>query len=144
MGIALEAQKNDIPVVISFTVETDGNLPSGESLESAITTIDEASGGYPLYYMINCAHPTHFIDKIIHGSEWKHRIQGIRANASCKSHAELDESTELDRGNAEELGALHTSLRKHLPNLKVFGGCCGTDVSHIKAICNHIFEPLNS
>ena len=143
MGIVLEAQKNDIPVVISFTVETDGHLPSGETLESAITKIDEVSHGYPLYYMINCAHPTHFIHEISHGSEWKHRIQGIRANASCKSHAELDECTELDKGNAEELGALHGTLQQHLPNLKVFGGCCGTDVSHIKSICNHIFEPHN-
>lgn len=93
IGIVQEAKNNNIPVVISFTVETDGNLPSGETLEDAITKVDEATNGYPLYYMINCAHPTHFINKIEKDTQWKSRIQGIRANASCKSHAELDEST---------------------------------------------------
>ncbi len=137
-GIVLSAQSNNMPVVISFTVETDGNLPSGESLEEAITAIDSFSDNYPSYYMINCAHPTHFSEKIKSNSKWKSRIKGIRANASCKSHAELDQSTELDIGNKEELGQLHIHLKEHLPNLNVFGGCCGTDTSHIKSICKHV------
>ena len=55
-----------MPVAISFTLETDGRLPSGDSLASAITRTDAASGGYPAYYMINCAHPTHF-DHVLNG-----------------------------------------------------------------------------
>ena len=138
LGIVRAARTNRIPVVISFTVETDGKLPSGETLEDAITEIDEVTDGYPLYYMINCAHPTHFMNSIEGDHHWKSRIQGVRANASCKSHAELDESTELDTGNKEELGALHSILKEQLPNLKVFGGCCGTDASHIESICKHV------
>ncbi|WP_422349951.1 homocysteine S-methyltransferase family protein [Flagellimonas sp.] len=120
------------------SAELDGSLPSGETLEQAITTIDEATGRYPKYYMINCAHPTHFMPVLEGAKSWKARIQGLRANASCKSHAELDESTELDVGNKMEFGQLHRELQQLLPNLEVFGGCCGTDASHIKAICDHI------
>ena len=138
LGIVESAKKHKIPVVISFTVELDGSLPSGETLEQAITTIDEATDHYPKYYMINCAHPTHFMHLLEGAKSWKNRIQGFRANASCKSHAELDESTELDVGNKIELGQLHKELQQLLPNLEVFGGCCGTDASHLKAICDHI------
>jgi len=138
LGIAQEAKKNNIPVVISFTVETDGNLPSGETLEAAINAVDKETNGYPIYYMINCAHPTHFISRLDTDKAWKYRIHGIRANASCKSHAELDESTELDTGNREELGKYHNELKKHLPNLNIYGGCCGTDPLHIESICDHI------
>nr|WP_299381195.1 homocysteine S-methyltransferase family protein [Allomuricauda sp.] len=137
-GIVKAAQLYDVPVVISFTVEVDGRLPSGESLEDAITKLDRQSDGYPLYYMINCAHPTHFAHLFETDTLWKNRVHGLRANASCKSHEELDEATELDTGNKEELGRWHTRLQKLLPNLKVFGGCCGTDVSHITEICREL------
>jgi S-methylmethionine-dependent homocysteine/selenocysteine methylase len=140
IGIAMEAKKNNIPVVISYTVETDGKLPSGETLKEAITKVDQITNGYPLYYMINCAHPTHFLNQIKDNVQWKSRIHGVRANASCKSHAELDESTELDIGDKKELGSLHIELKKYLTNLNIFGGCCGTDASHIEAICNYILE----
>ncbi|MEX0362303.1 MAG: homocysteine S-methyltransferase family protein, partial [Allomuricauda sp.] len=141
LGIVKSAKEHKITVVISFTVELDGSLPSGETLEQAITTIDEATDHYPKYYMVNCAHPTHFMPVLEGAKSWKDRIQGLRANASCKSHAELDESTELDVGNKMELGQLHRELQQLLPNLEVFGGCCGTDASHIKAICDHISMP---
>lgn len=141
LGIVQASKNNDIPVVISFTVETNGNLPSGETLKSAINKIDQATNSYPLYYMINCAHPTHFMDKLEEEeAHWKSRIQGIRANASCKSHSELDEATELDLGDKEQLGKLHATLKKYLPNLNIYGGCCGTDTSHITSICNHIIN----
>lgn len=144
MGIVQAAKKNRLPVVVSFTVETDGNLPSGESLQYAIQTIDLKTGNYPLYYMINCAHPTHFAEQIVNEGEWKERIMGIRANASCKSHAELDEAIELDPGNKNDLAEWYSTLKRQLPNLKVLGGCCGTDITHIEAICNRIgIQKLN-
>jgi S-methylmethionine-dependent homocysteine/selenocysteine methylase len=138
VGATLAAQEYGLPIVISFTVETDGKLPNGDSLQEAIYKVDNATNDYPLYYMINCAHPTHFICALEGNQSWKSRIKGIRANASCKSHAELDESTELDAGNSLELGQWHNKLKMHLPELTVYGGCCGTDASHIESICNHI------
>ncbi|MEO1029878.1 MAG: homocysteine S-methyltransferase family protein [Bacteroidota bacterium] len=138
LGITQAAMTSNIPVVISFTVETHGSLPSGESLSKAINKIDSETNSYPLYYMINCAHPSHFFNQILIDSEWKYRIQGIRANASCKSHAELDEATSLDRGDALELGRWYSKIKRHLPKLSVYGGCCGTDTAHIASICRHI------
>ncbi|MEC4983030.1 MAG: homocysteine S-methyltransferase family protein [Oscillatoria sp. PMC 1068.18] len=135
IGITQAAQALDLPVVISFTVETDGNLPTGQPLKNAIAQVENTTNSAPVYYMINCAHPTHFADTLVAGEPWLERIQGLRANASTKSHAELDESETLDEGNPIELGNQYRDLKAKLPNLNVLGGCCGTDERHIEAIC---------
>ena len=138
LGIVNAAKANNLPIVISFTVETDGNLPSGETLKEAIETIDRATKNYPLHYMINCAHPSHFINRFDKEEDWQIRIKAIRANASCKSHAELDEATELDRGDIVDFGKWHAILKEKLPSLKIYGGCCGTDTSHVLEICKNL------
>jgi S-methylmethionine-dependent homocysteine/selenocysteine methylase len=124
-----------MPVAISFTLETDGRLPSGEPLAEAITRTDGETGDYPVYYMINCAHPTHFEHVLRKTGPWRDRIRGLRANASRRSHAELDQSADLDEGKPQELGAQYRALRSMLPRLSVVGGCCGTDHRHVDAIC---------
>jgi S-methylmethionine-dependent homocysteine/selenocysteine methylase len=134
IGIVRAAKTAAMPVVISFTLETDGRLPSGASLQEAIETVDAATGSSPIYYMINCAHPTHFEDVLKPGARWVHRIRGLRANASKRSHAELDACSDLDVGNPEELGHEYQALRRKLPQLTVFGGCCGTDHRHVEQI----------
>ena len=134
VGIVRAAKAAAMPVAISFTAETDGRLPSGATLEQAIRATDEASDGYPVYYMINCAHPTHLQPALDRPGEWRDRIRGLRANASRRSHKELDESTDLDAGNPEELGREYRELRSTLRNLSVVGGCCGTDHRHVAAI----------
>jgi S-methylmethionine-dependent homocysteine/selenocysteine methylase len=134
IGITRAARRCGLPVAISFTVETDGRLPSGQPLREAIEQTDAATGAYPAYYMINCAHPDHFRGVLEDGA-WLDRIGGLRANASRKSHAELDASTELDIGDPAELGRQYDALRSRLRHLCVLGGCCGTDHRHIQAIC---------
>ncbi|MBN2501094.1 MAG: homocysteine S-methyltransferase family protein [Anaerolineales bacterium] len=135
IGVVRAAQAVGIPVVISFTVETDGSLPSGQPLKAAIQQVDEATDSGPAYYMINCAHPTHFKDALNVDEDWVQRIRGIRANASRLSHAELDEAEVLDDGDPVELGSQYLDLRDNLRHLSVLGGCCGTDHRHIEAIC---------
>jgi S-methylmethionine-dependent homocysteine/selenocysteine methylase len=134
-GITRAAQATGMPVAISFTLETDGRLPSGQALGEAIEQVDDETDGGPAYYMINCAHPTHFDAVIEAGGTWRNRIRGLRANASTKSHAELDEATELDTGDPADLADRYASLTAALPNLTVLGGCCGTDHRHVRAIC---------
>ena len=134
IGIARAAAAAGIPAAISFTVETDGRLPSGQPLGEAIAEVDTATDASPAYYMINCAHPSHFAGVLETGGEWLDRIAGLRANASSMSHAELDEADELDEGDPAELGADYAALRPRLRNVSVLGGCCGTDERHVAAV----------
>ena len=135
IGIARAATSCSLPVVISFTVEVDGRLPSGETLAEAIEGVDAATDGAAAYYMVNCAHPTHLGNLPVIGAWWRDRVRGFRANASVLSHAELDAATELDPGDPEELARQFRTLRGQMPRLSVLGGCCGTDHRHIAAIC---------
>jgi len=134
IGVTRAARATGIPVVISFTVETDGKLPTGQSLQEAIQEVDAATDRAPAYYMINCAHPSHF-EAVLDGQAWMERLRGIRANASKRSHAELNEASDLDIGNPSELGTEYRALRERYPRINVLGGCCGTDQRHVAAIC---------
>ena len=96
IGIARAARAQQIPAVISFTVETDGRLVNGETLREAIEAVDRATQDSVEYFLVNCAHPTHFEQALKADEAWVKRIHGVRANASTKSHAELDESATLD------------------------------------------------
>ncbi|MCP4225825.1 MAG: homocysteine S-methyltransferase, partial [Actinomycetia bacterium] len=134
IGLATAAAEADMPVAISFTVETDGLLPTGQTLRDAIDEVDEATGSHPAYYQISCAHPTHFEHVLDTDEAWSKRIRGLRANASKMSHAELDEAEELDQGSPTELAAHYRELRSRHPQITVLGGCCGTDHTHVGAI----------
>jgi homocysteine S-methyltransferase len=134
IGIARAAPMHHMPAVLAFTVETDGRLPSGDTLQHAVKAVDRATDASPAYYMINCAHPSHFAGALGDGGAWRERIRGLRANASTKSHVELDELTEIDAGDPLELAAAYRALRLDLPRLSVLGGCCGTDYRHVEAI----------
>ncbi|MGW6449767.1 homocysteine S-methyltransferase family protein [Lentzea sp. NPDC055074] len=133
-GIVDAAKAANVPVVISFTVETDGRLPGGDSLGDAIEAVERDTDGYPAYYMVNCAHPTHIAPALDPGAAWAPRLRGLRANASKLSHAELDEAEVLDRGDPEELADDYRRLKASFPQLTVLGGCCGTDHRHVDAI----------
>ena len=143
IGIAHAAVAAGIPVVISFTVETDGRLPNGQTIAEAIAETDAATDGAPIYYMINCAHPDHFVAELGQG-DWRSRVRGIRANASRLSHAELDAAEELDDGDPDEFGHLHADFAGHLPGLKVVGGCCGTDHRHVGCVAGHVVKPVSA
>lgn len=134
IGIVRAADDAGLPAVLSFTVETDGHLPSGQPLGAAIREVDEATDGTVAYYMVNCAHPTHLEPAFAGADGWEERIRGLRPNASALSHAELDEAEELDEGDPPDLGARTAALAANLPSLTVLGGCCGTDHRHVAAM----------
>lgn len=135
-GLVRAARAVGLPVVVSFTVETDGRLPDGQPLREAIEQVDADTDSAAAYFMVNCAHPDHFAEVL--DGDWARRIRGIRANASRLSHAELDEAPELDPGNPEELGELYADLLARLPWLNVFGSCCGSDLQHVTSIARSI------
>ncbi len=133
IGVVRAASNVGLPAVVSFTVETDGKLPTGQPLGEAIGAVDEATDAAAAYFMVNCAHPDHFFH-VLGDSDWTRRIHGLRCNASRLSHAELDECEELDEGDPEELAAQYKSLFRSMPWLNVFGGCCGSDLRHVTKI----------
>jgi S-methylmethionine-dependent homocysteine/selenocysteine methylase len=135
-GVVRAAAAAGLPVAVSFTVETDGRLPSGQALPEAIAEVDGLTGAAPVYYMVNCAHPDHFAGALAAGEVWLERLGGLRANASRLSHAELDEAEDLDEGDPEEFGHLHAALIERLPALRVLGGCCGTDHRHVSCVAH--------
>lgn len=131
IGIIRAGQRFDMPVAIAFTVETDGCLPTGMPLKKAVETVDDATDRGAAYFLINCAHPDHFRN-VLTDEPWMQRLRGIVVNASRCSHAELDDAEELDSGDPDELGVLVGVLRKNYPHFSVIGGCCGTDMHHLR------------
>jgi len=142
VGIVRAAGAAGLPVVVSFTVETDGRLPTGDPIGSAIAATDAATGGAPLYYMVNCAHPDHFRAAFEAREDWVWRVGGLRSNASRLSHAELDAAEQLDGGDPAEFGQLHADLARLVPNLRVAGGCCGTDQRHVGCVSRHLHAEI--
>ena len=134
IGVTRAAVKAGMPISLSFTLETDGRLPTGQPLGEAIALVDEATSNSPAYYMINCAHPTHFDGVLASGMAWTKRIRGLRANASRRSHQELNDAPDLDAGDPIELGGQYRELVRSHPQMNVLGGCCGTDHRHVEAI----------
>lgn len=134
IGIVQAGVDADIPAAVSFTVERDGRLPDGTPLGEAVRVTDDLTGGAAAYFGINCAHPGHIEPALQPGAPWMERVRALRANASRRSHAELDESTDLDDGNPDELAREYVGLRTGLPALTILGGCCGTDVRHLRAL----------
>ena len=140
IGIVRAAVAVDTPVVISFTTETDGRLPSGQGLGEAIEEVDAETGNAPAYFMINCAHSSHYAHTLDTDSGWTSRVRGLRSNASRMSHEELDNAEELDDGDPCEFGHDHASLHERFRQLRVFGGCCGTDLRHVESLCDRLLK----
>jgi S-methylmethionine-dependent homocysteine/selenocysteine methylase len=142
IGVVRAARRAGMPAAICFTVETNGLLPTGQSLKAAVEQVDAETSGYASYFGINCAHPSHFEHVLVGDDPWLQRFGAVRANASTKSHAELNESTELDSGDPVGLAEDYGRLKKRLTHLNVMGGCCGTDHRHVERIaetCSRLF-----
>ncbi len=136
IGVVNATRRVNIPCVVALTVETDGSLPSGQAIGDAVAEIDNATDSAAAYFMINCAHPDHFANRLPETD----RLRGIVVNASRCSHAELDEATALDDGNPEELGQQVAEILRGSPSIRVFGGCCGTDMRHLEAMARALGE----
>jgi homocysteine S-methyltransferase len=137
IGVVRAARAAGLPVVISFTVETNGALPSGQPLSEAILAVDAATDSGAAYFMVNCAHPDHFFH-LFDDADWVRRVRGLRCNASRLSHAELDACETLDDGNPVEFAMQYRNLVRRMPWLNVFGGCCGTDIRHVAELANAV------
>jgi S-methylmethionine-dependent homocysteine/selenocysteine methylase len=103
-------------------------------LGDAISSVDARTDGQAAGFIVNCAHPDHIAPALEAAGDWLSRLVGVRPNASRRSHAELDESPDLDDGDPVELAGQVVALRRTVPSIALVGGCCGTDVRHARAI----------
>jgi S-methylmethionine-dependent homocysteine/selenocysteine methylase len=142
IGFARAAKAAHIPSVISM-VAKGGNLNDGTPLADAVTRIDAATGNAPLYYMVNCTHPTEFEPGLTEG-EWTKRLGGFLPNAVAMELLSLCSLGHLEDGDPEELGGQMAALSKRFPHVYVWGGCCGTDGRHIGQIARQVSEARNS
>lgn len=135
-GCVLAAKDLGMPIIMSLVVETDGCLADGTELVDAVNQIDAATEDYALFYMVNCAHPSHFA----HALGNHPRLKGVVVNASSCSHAELDEAEELDEGDPRQLGLEIADIIRTNPSVCVFGGCCGTDMRHLRTMALEVAD----
>jgi S-methylmethionine-dependent homocysteine/selenocysteine methylase len=129
IGIVRAAQQAKMPVAVSFTIEEDGRLPSGETLKDAILAVDGATRSAPIYYMANCAHPEYFVDMLTPGETWTERVRGLRANAF---DVEAVQGRKIV--NKEEFLKMCRDLLETFRHINIVGGCRNVDHAHIKQI----------
>ncbi len=136
VGIARAAAGAHVPCVISFTTDDQGALPDGTSVARAIERIDLEAVTPPAYYMLNCTHPQHVTGMLTGAGAWRERIRGIRANASPLGLVEPPEGQPLDPGDVAEFASAMQQVNELAPSITILGGCCGTDVRHVRAVAD--------
>jgi homocysteine S-methyltransferase len=136
VGIARAAAGAQVPSVISFTTDDRGALPDGTSMARAIERIDAEAITPPAYYMLNCTHPQHVTRMLSEGGAWRERVRGIRANASPLGLVEPPEGQPLDPGDVAGFASAMQQVNQLAPSITILGGCCGTDVRHVRAVAD--------
>jgi S-methylmethionine-dependent homocysteine/selenocysteine methylase len=141
VGMAKAFAATDIPYVLSFVLDREGCLLDGTLLEAAIDAIDDSVEQVPLFYLTNCSHSL-----AIHAGlarvgrdapQALKRIAGIRPNASPKSQTELEGLDHIETESPEDFASAMVTLRGEF-DLKVLGGCCGTDEGHLEELAKSI------
>lgn len=143
IGIAKAMEQTNIPYIISFMIRKDGKLLDGTTINDAISAIDSTTTRNPLCYMTNCVHPDVLHCALSHNfnetETVKIRFMGIQANTSSLSPEELDNSCELKSSDCNALADSMIKLYNDF-DLKIFGGCCGTDNTHIEEIAKRLLK----
>lgn len=134
LGAARACEKSTTPYIISFVTDKEGRVLDGTSLSTAISIIDAQTQTLPLGYMVNCVHPS-FLLSSASFSNPSSRLIGIMANASSISHNELEGATAVQQDSLDAWSAQMLTLNKS-HGIKILGGCCGTDNTHIARIAN--------
>lgn len=138
IGAARAAAKLDMPIYISFTLDSNHRLKSGPSLKEAIETVDREAGvAKPDFYGLNCSHPLEF-EPALEPGDWIKRVRSLRPNASAKDKMELCTIGHLEDGDPVDLGLRMGALARRYPHIDIWGGCCGTWDKHLNQIAKNV------
>ncbi|KOA19160.1 homocysteine methyltransferase [Clostridium homopropionicum DSM 5847] len=145
IGMARSMENTGLPYIISFMIREDGKLIDGTTIHEAIVAIDSSTKRKPLCYMTNCVHPQ-VVFKALSQAYNKttivqQRFKGIQANTSPLSPEELDNCCELKTSDAYSFAADMLKLYENF-NLKIFGGCCGTDDTHMSEVAKKLKKAI--
>lgn len=135
LGMAAAIEKSGLPYIISFMIRENGTITDGNSIHDAIYTVDNSVSKKPICYMANCVHPR-IVKHALQLNDTKlvrERFKGIQANAAYLLPEELDKPSETISSNTKDLADEMISLNEEF-KLKIFGGCCGTDDTHLREI----------
>ena len=140
-GMARTMSDTGIPYIISFTIQKDGKLIDGHTIDYAIRFIDDNVSRKPVCYMTNCVHPCIVYEALAHNFNQtevvRTRFIGIQANTSALSYSELDSSADLQSSSPADLAEGMMKLKSEY-DFRIFGGCCGTDDTHMEEIAKSI------
>ena len=134
IGVIRAARAHDLPIVVSFMIDSAGAADGSWSFRKMIETVDSATDGYALFYGINCSHPVEFEPQLAEPGEWLDRIGLLRPNASAKDKTELCQIGHLERGDPADLALRMERLAERMPDVRIWGGCCGTWDEHLERI----------
>ena len=141
LGMARAMASTGLPYIISFTICRAGTLIDGTSIDAAIEHIDSHTDQPPALYMTNCVHPSIVYEALSQPMNQTERVaarfKGVQANTAALDYSAMDGAQELITADPETLAEAMLRLCKD-KGLSVFGGCCGTDGSHIEAIARRI------
>ena len=144
LGMAKAMAESNIVYILSFVIHPNGKLLDGTSLNETISVIDNSVSPKPIYYMLNCVHPTHCMSAInneLNNTEViRTRLKGLQANGSAMSPEELELLEKTSSQSPSIWGKKMIDLYLN-SNLKILGGCCGTNHHHIKSIAR-IFRKI--
>jgi len=146
IGMAIAMENTGLPYIISFMIKNDGKLIDGTTIHEAIKEIDNVTSRKPLCYMTNCVHPNVVAKALSQPHNQtalvEKRFKGVQANTSLLSPEELDNCCDLKTSDAETLANDMIKLYKDF-NFKIFGGCCGTDNTHMNEIAKNLSQIIS-
>ena len=123
--------------ILSFIVNSDGQLLDGTELHQAADEIDQSTNNPPTCYTVNCVHPNIFAQgfrkQLKKMPPLKTRVIGIQGNTSPRPAEQLLDLTNLETESPPVFAQHSLALHQEF-NTKIIGGCCGTNTTHIQAI----------
>jgi homocysteine S-methyltransferase len=141
LGIADVMAGTGLPYILSFVIRRTGVVLDGTPLGQAITRIDTQAVQRPTGYAVNCVH-ARVLATALETVAATHadallRLLVFQANTGDREAEELDGSENLITESPHTFADGLQRLRRRF-ELRVLGGCCGTDGTHMEVLARRL------